>query len=219
MSAGSTPDPTTRIQLLAELTSDTAIDDAIFMPSSFMFVLTVATRGGWRCPGTHSIGQPAQWCQGRVAAMLVDPPAAGPVRSGPSSVSPGREAASGVLSRRRCCATRNSLFIRSRRCACDSPSSPRLPASIADAFGDCLIRSAPKASRHQRRHDRQEGHNDPVRNGVDSERERRKAHKNRPSHEELRLVVFGEHETSVGNADRAPLFRIARCAAWRSLGV
>ena len=40
----------------------------------------------------------------------------------------------------------------------------RLSASIADAFGDCLIRSAPKASRHQGRHERQGEHNDPVRN-------------------------------------------------------
>jgi len=143
---------------------------------------------------------------------------AGPAGSGPSSVSPGRGGTSGALSRRRCCATRNSLFIHSRRCTRESPSSSRLSASIADAFGDCLIRSAPKASRHQGRHDGQAGHDDPVRNGVDSDRERHKAHHNRPGHEELRLIIFGEHEASVGTADIGLLFRIARCSAWRLPG-
>ena len=170
----------------------------------------------------------------------------------PSPVSPRREAAPGALSRRRCCATRNSFFIRSSCCTCGSRSSsmfvivnplthrrraivmrlsesgetlaPRptarhrhpsqvttgaadagrwpwlpiwLPASVVDAFGDCLFRSAPETSHHPRRHDGHAGHNDPIRDGRDSDRDRRQAHRNHPGNEKQRLVIFGEHETSV----------------------
>ena len=181
-------------------------------------IVSVATREGGRCAGMHTYPASGQCRQGRTAALPVSLSSAGPARSGPSSVPPRRGATSGALSRRRCCATRNSLFIRSRRCTGESPSSSRLSASIADAFGDCLIRSAPEASRHQRRHDGQAGHHDPVRNGVIPIAIATRHDRNRPGHEELRLIVFGEHETSVGNADIGPLFRIARCSTWRLPG-
>jgi hypothetical protein len=78
ISGGSTPDPTTKIQLPTELASDTAMTlqmsahamtTAIFMSWSVMIV-TVATRGSWRCPGMHTYRQP-RWCQLRTAKMPV----------------------------------------------------------------------------------------------------------------------------------------------------
>ena len=157
--------------------------------------------------------------QGRKAAMPVRPTAARPARGGPSPspVSPGRTAA--TLSRRRCCATRKSFFIRSSCCTCGSRSSSMLvivvanlsPASVADAFGDGLFRSVPEASRHQRRHDGNAGHNEPVRNGRDSNRKSCKAHHNHPPNEKQRLGIFGDHEPSVATGCTGPLFRIARC--------
>ena len=78
-----------------------------------------------------------------------------------------------------------------------------LPASLVDAFGDCLFRSAPEASHHQRRHDGNEGHNDPIRNGRDSDGDRREEDRNRPGHEQQCLGSFGEHETSVATSNRA----------------
>jgi hypothetical protein len=132
-----------------------------------------------------------------------------PARGGPSSspVSPRREAA---LSRRRCCATRKSFLIRSSCCSCGSRSSSMLviviaislPASLVDAFGDCLFRSAPEASHHQRRHDGNEGHNDPIRNGRDSDRQRGEAHHNHPGNEKQRFGNLG-HETSVATGNSA----------------
>ena len=79
----------------------------------------------------------------------------------------------------------------------------RLPASVVDAFGDCLFRSAPEASRHQRRHERNARHNDPIRNGRDSDRDRHNAHSNHPSNEKQGLGIFGEHETSVATGNMA----------------
>ena len=86
-----------------------------------------------------------------------------------------------------------------------------LPASVADAFGDGLFRRVPEASRHQRRHDGNAGHNDPIRNGRDSNRKRCKAHHNHTGNEKQSFGSFGEHETSVATGSTGPLFRIARC--------
>lgn len=85
-SDGSTPNPTTRIRLLAELTSDTAITmhtiahamtAAIFNSSRFMIV-SVATSGGCRCPGMHTCRRHRPCSQGRTAAMPVGVGSAGP---------------------------------------------------------------------------------------------------------------------------------------------
>ena len=135
----------------------------------------------------------------------------------PSLVWPGREAA---LSRRRCCATRKSLFIRSSCCTCGSRSSSvlvivsdiPLPANLVDAFGDCLFRSAPEASHHQRRHDGNEGHNDPIRNGRDSDGDRCEEDRNRPRNEQQCLGSFREHEISVATSKRA------RCSELHGVG-
>lgn len=94
-----------------------------------------------------------------------------------------------------------------------------LPASVVDAFRDCLFRGAPETSHHQRRHDGNARHNDPIRNGRDSHRDRRKADRNHPANEKQRLGILGEHETSVATGQHRPLFRIARCPAWTSHAV
>ena len=77
------------------------------------------------------------------------------------------------------------------------------PASLVDAFGDCLFRSAPEASHHQGRHDGNEGHNDPIRKGRDSDNDRRKEDRNRPGNEQQCLGSLGVHETSVATRNRA----------------
>src|SRR4029453_15793891 len=65
-----------------------------------------------------------------------------------------------------------------------------LPSSVVDAFRYCLFRSAPEISHHQRRHDGHAGHQDPIRNGRDSDRDRRKAHRNHPGTKKHRLDIF-----------------------------
>ena len=59
-----------------------------------------------------------------------------------------------------------------------------LPASLVDALGECLFRSAPEASHHQRRHRGNAGHDDPIRNGRDADGDRRKEDRNRPGNEQ-----------------------------------
>jgi hypothetical protein len=141
MNGGSTPDATTRTQLPTELTSDTAMTlqmsahamrAVIFISSDFM-IISVATRsGGALSRNAHLPRAEASWCQGRTAAMPVGVSSAGPASTGPASVSPEGAAASD-LARRRCCATMNSFFIRSRHSAGEASSS-MLSASIVDAF-------------------------------------------------------------------------------------
>ena len=85
-----------------------------------------------------------------------------------------------------------------------------------DAFGDCLFRSAPEASHHQRRRDGNAGHNDPVQNGRDADRDRREEDGNRPGNEQQCLGIVGEHETSVATGKRArcsELHRVRRSQA------
>ena len=136
--------------------------------------------------------------QGR-KAMAVGASATGPARGGPSPspVSPrprsGGSLATPLLRNEE--VILHPLQLLHRRIAivrqCSSWRLPIfLPASLVDAFGDCLFRSAPEASHHQRRHDGNAGHNDPVRNGRDSDRERRKAHRNRPGNEQQCLGHF-----------------------------
>ena len=171
-------------------------------------IVTVATRGRVR---RTPLGQR---CQGRTAAMPVSFRRQGPPEW--SVIRVAGRGASGALSTP---LLRNQEFTLHPLEALhrESPSSSRLSASIADAFGDGLIRSAPGFA-PPRRHDARQATT--IQFEMESIRSRApQARHNRPGHEELRLVDFGEHEASVGNADIGPLFRIARCAAWPAGGV
>ena len=178
-------------------------------------VLTVAARSGRRCAGLHTSRRlnpvmsrlARRRC--RSAFHRQGPPQG--VRHPCGRDERWRRA---PCCNRRCCAARNSLFIRSRRCP-GSTASSTLSASIADALGDRPSRSAPKLSRHQRRHDRQACHNYPIRNGLGIERERREAHHHRPgSRRAASFLIRSTSQASVGSAGIGPLSRIERGAVW-----
>ena len=90
-----------------------------------------------------------------------------------------------------------------------------LPASVVDAFGDCRFRSVPELSHDRRWHDGNAGDKEPVRNGRDPDRDRRKDDRNGPGNEQQCLGILGEHETSVatGNRVRCSELHGVRCRA------
>jgi hypothetical protein len=78
-----------------------------------------------------------------------------------------------------------------------------LPASVVDTFGDCLFRSVPEISHHQRWPEGSAGYEQPIRDGRDSDGNRRKEDRNRPGNEQQCLGGLEGHETSVTFGSRA----------------
>jgi len=90
-----------------------------------------------------------------------------------------------------------------------------LPASVVDTFGDCLFRIVPEISHHQRWPEGSAGYEEPIRAGRDSDGNRRKEDRNRPSNEQQCLGGLEGHKTSVafGNRARCSELHGVRCRA------